>query len=110
MPKLSLTTTAIFAASIVFQVLALGRLPLTRGFTDVVQTAVCVLVFSIGIGLLARIIASGVPLSILIPLSAAAVPLALIIVGIVIYGEPASFAKFALLVLACGTIGVASKL
>jgi small multidrug resistance pump len=110
MLKLSLTTTAIFVASIVFQVLALGRLPMTQGFTNVAQTLVCLLVFSIGIGLLARIIVSGVPLSILIPLSAAAVPLALVIVGMVVYQEPASPARFGLLVLACGIIGVASKL
>ena len=90
MPNLSITTIVSFLASITLQVIALGRLPLTQGFTNLGQTVLVLVVFAGGIGLLARIQASGVPLSILIPMSAAAVPLALIATGFVVYHEPAS--------------------
>jgi small multidrug resistance pump len=109
-PALNLTTTLSFAGSIALQVFALGRLPLTRGFADLPQTLIVLVVFAAGIALLARIQASGVPLSILIPLSAAAVPLALIVTGLVIYHEPASPLKVVLLVATCGIIGIASRL
>lgn len=110
MPNLSLMTIVSFLGSITLQVIALGRLPLTKGFTDIWQTVVVLVIFAGGIGLLARIQASGVPLSILIPLSAASVPLALIATGLLVYHEPASVPKVVMLAGVCALIGIASKL
>jgi small multidrug resistance pump len=110
MPNLSIVTIVSFSASIALQVIALGRLPLTQGFTNLWQTVVVLVIFAGGIGLLARIQASGVPLSILIPMSAAAVPLALIATGLLVYHEPASVPKVIMLAAVCALIGIASKL
>ncbi|MGE3599135.1 MAG: SMR family transporter [Dehalococcoidia bacterium] len=110
MPALSLSVVLTFLASIVLQVAALSMLPQTAGFTKLWPTVACIVPFVAGIALLARIAASGVQLSILIPLSAAAVPLAIVAVGIFAYGEPASLLRVAILVVACVLIGVASSI
>jgi multidrug transporter EmrE-like cation transporter len=109
-PALSFATLITFFASIVMQVAALALLPLTEGFSRLLPTAGCMLAFLIGIGLLARIVASGVQLSILIPLSAAAVPIAIMLVGVLFYDEPSSLPRLATLLVACGLIGFASTL
>lgn len=59
---------------------------------------------------MARLTASGVPLSILIPFTSALVPLAVSTVGVLVYGEPASLLRVVLLLVACLLIGVASSL
>ena len=105
-----LSTAFMFLASIIFQVSALAFLPLTKGYTNVVNSIICSVLFVIGIALLAKIISTGVRMSILIPLSAAAVPIAIVGVSLVFYGEPASALKIVLLLSACGIIGLASTL
>ena len=107
---MSLPVILMFLGSIVFQVFALSLLPITQGFTKVAPTVGCMAAFIGGIGLLARIIVSGVPLSILIPVTAAVVPLGVVVVGVAIYGEPASLMRIVTLISACGLIGVASRL
>ena len=108
--SMSISTALMFLVSIIFQVSALALLPLTKGYSNVVNSIICSVLFVIGIALLARIISTGVRMSILIPLSAAAVPIAIVGVSLVFYGEPASALKIALLLSACGIIGLASTL
>ena len=97
-----------FLVSIALQVMALSLLPITQGFSRPLPTIVLIVSFITGIGLMARIITTGVPLSILIAISAAVVPLAVVVVAVTIYGEPASPLRVALLLVACVLIGVAS--
>ena len=103
-------SAATFALSIIFQVAALSLMPMTRGFTALLPTIGCVALFGVGLGLLARLLQSGVDLGILIPLSSASVPIATMIVSILVFSEPASAPKIGLLVLACALIGVAGAL
>ena len=99
-----------FVASIVFQLFGLILLPLTKGFTEPMPTVGAALGFEVGIGLLARLIHSGINLSVLIPLLAATVPLATIAFGVLVYGESASLLKITMLVSACILIGFASAM
>jgi hypothetical protein len=59
---------------------------------------------------MARLLNSGINLGILLPFMAAVVPLCAIAVGILFYGESASFIKLSLLVSACLVIGFASSI
>jgi multidrug transporter EmrE-like cation transporter len=108
MPPLSPTLIGTFFVSITLQAATLSLLPITQGFSRPLPTIALIVLFVAGIGLLARIIATGVPLSILLPVSAAVVPLAVLAVGVTFYGEPASLLRVALLIVACGLIEVAS--
>jgi small multidrug resistance pump len=65
-----------FTISLAAQLLGTAMLPLTQGLTRPVPTLIGALGFLIGIGLMARLVNSGVNLSVLIPLISAAVPLA----------------------------------
>lgn len=107
MGNIPLSALLIFIGTIVFQLIGLILLPMTKGFTQPLPTLGAAIGFLIGIGLLARLIESGVNLSILIPFLAATIPLAVIVVGILFYGESASLLKVSLLVTACILIGVA---
>ena len=98
MPTLPLTLIGTFFVSITLQVVALSLLPITQGFSRPLPTIASIVSFVAGIGLLARILATGVPLSILLPVSSAVVPLAVLAVGVTFYGEPASLLRVALLV------------
>jgi multidrug transporter EmrE-like cation transporter len=109
MPSLSWTTVVTFLISIAFQVGAILLLPSTRGFTNPLTSVLCVASFGVALWMLARIVNSGVDLGLLIPISAAAVPLATIIAGILIFREPASPMRVLLLLGACGLVGVAGR-
>ena len=110
MSNLLSSVVFMFAVSIVFQVFGIAMLPLTKGLTQPMPTLGLAVGFLVGIGLMARLIHSGVSLSMLIPIMAATVPLASIVLGVVVYGEVASLAKIAMLVTACGLIGFASAM
>ena len=90
-------------------IFALSVLPRTVGFTKVLPTFACVVGFVATAWALSRLVHSGMQLSILIPLAAAIIPLATIVVGIFLYGESASPQKISLLVVACGVIGFAAR-
>ncbi len=64
--------------------------------------------FATGLGIMARLINSGINLNALLPSMAAVVPLYAIAVGIIFYGESASALKISLLIMSCLTIGFAS--
>jgi multidrug transporter EmrE-like cation transporter len=99
-----------FTISVAAQLLGTAMLPLTQGLTRPVPTLAGALGFLIGTGLMARLVNSGVNLSVLVPLVSAAVPLASIAMGVLLFGDTPSVPKLALLLAACGLIGFASKL
>ncbi len=65
-------------------------MPLTRGLTEVVPTIGFGIAFAIGLGIMARLINSGINLTALLPFMAAVVPLCAVAVGIIFHGESAS--------------------
>ena len=101
---------AMLAASVVFQVIGLSLMPLTKGLTELVPSIGCGIAFLAGLGLMARLLNSGINLGILLPFMAAIVPLCAIAVGIMFYGESASLTKRSLLVSACLVVGFASSI
>ena len=106
-------TPSIFAmlfVVIAFQVLGAYLLPLTKGFTEPVPAIISSLAYFIGLPLIARMLQSGVNLSIIMPMIAAIVPLATIAIGVLAYGEAASLARISALVAACLLVGLASAL
>lgn len=98
-----------FIASVLFQVIGLSALPMSKGFTNIGPTLVVIFSFAIGMGLLARVANTGVNLSVLIPWLAAVTPMVMIGVGVLFYGEAASPLKIGLLISACIILGIASK-
>lgn len=84
--------------------LLLGR---TLGFTQVSWSIACIAVYAVSFWALATLIREGGPLSLIMPLLAAVVPLIVSLVAIVAMGESASYLRMGLLVFACVTIGVA---
>ena len=106
---LSFPNVAIFLGSVCFQVCGLLLMPLTKGFTAPLPTIGLIVLFSTGLGLLARLLDSGVELGVLLALGSAVVPLTITILAIFLYGESASFMKISLLVAACALIGLASR-
>ena len=96
------------AASVVFQVIGASLLPMTKGVTEIIPSLGCGIAFAAGLGMMARLINSGINLSVLLPFMAAVVPLCAIGVGIIFYGESASTIKIALLAFSCLIIGFAS--
>jgi multidrug transporter EmrE-like cation transporter len=99
----------LFIVNLVLQAFALVMLPMSQGCTKPVPSIAMVVAMSASMWCLARMIASGVGLGILFPFIAAAVPLASIAVGTLVFGEPASAPKIALLVTACVLICGASR-
>ena len=88
---------------------AIAVLPRTAGFTKLLPTSLCLAGFFVTAWALARLVHSGIQLSILMPLAAAAIPLAAVFVGVFYYGEPASPLKIGILITACLLIGVAAR-
>jgi multidrug transporter EmrE-like cation transporter len=110
MAAMSPLVIAMIVVSIVAQIVGVALLPRTIGLTDPLNTLLCALCYVVGIGLLARIVHAGVELGIVMPILAAAVPLAAMVLGVVLYGESAAPLKIGLLVSACVAIGVAASL
>lgn len=99
-----------FAVSIVFQVIGLSLLPMTKGATALIPSLGCGISFLVGLGMMARLTVSGVNLGVLIPFMAAIVPICVIAVSILVYGGSVSITKISLLVSACLVIGFASSI
>lgn len=99
-----------FAVSVVFQVIGILLMPMTKGLTEIMPTLGSALAFLVGLGAMARIIHSGINLSILAPFMAAIVPICIVTISIFIYGESASLTKISLLLSACFVIGFASNI
>jgi multidrug transporter EmrE-like cation transporter len=100
----------LFVLICIAQIIGGAVLPKTNGFTDPGWTVACLTIYSFSFWLMALMIKLGIPLSSLVPLMSAVIPLSLIGVGVVMFGESASIAKIGMLVTACLLVGVASKM
>ncbi len=109
MGSISLTTMVTFAISMAFQVTGILLLPASKGFSNPLPAAGVVASFGVALWMLARITSSGVNLGLLIPISAACVPLCTMAAGVVFFGEPGNPLRVALLAAACVMIGVAGR-
>jgi quaternary ammonium compound-resistance protein SugE len=104
------TLIGAFLTLVTMQVAGVVILPRTEGFTKPGATVLVLAIFGLSYWLMARLIHSGANLGILIPFMGAAIPLATVVFGIVVYGEGASIARVSLLLFACVSVGVASRL
>jgi multidrug transporter EmrE-like cation transporter len=95
---------------IVTQIVGGIFLPKSEAFRNVPWTAAMLGTYGLSFYLMTVMIHRGTPLSMLLPFMAAVVPLALIGVGVWVYGEPASWSKLGVLTLACCLIGYAGTL
>jgi quaternary ammonium compound-resistance protein SugE len=100
----------LFFASVGFQLLAVMLLPRTQGFTNPLPTVGCAALFVCGIWMVARLYHGGAKLGIVMPLLAAVIPIGIIAIGVLMYGERASFFKILVLLAACGLVGAAAKM
>ncbi len=100
----------LFAMICLTQIAGGAILPKTNGFTDPAWVAACLAVYTLSFWLMAAMIKLGMPLSSLVPLMSAIIPLCLIAVGVFVFGEQASLPKIGLLMAACGLIGVAARI
>lgn len=107
-PTMTVSSVALFFFLIVSQIVATSLLPRTAGFTNISWTIACLSVYAISFWSLSHIIYKGMPLSLVVPICAAVVPLASIAIAVVFYKEAASLLKIAMLCSACGLIGLAS--
>jgi multidrug transporter EmrE-like cation transporter len=105
---MSAINMAFFAVAVFAQVIAVGLLPRTQGFTQPVWTVLCCVLFVIGVGALARLSYRGIELGILVPIMSVFIPLATILIGIIFYGESTSPVKLSLLGVSCVLIGIAA--
>jgi quaternary ammonium compound-resistance protein SugE len=92
----------------VTQVAGATMLVKTTGFRDPAWTAACLATYAFSLFLLAETIRQGMALSLIMPILAALVPLATIVLALVLFGEQASWLRLGLLSFACVLIGVAA--
>jgi quaternary ammonium compound-resistance protein SugE len=110
MESISLSVILMFVISIIIQIVGQALWPKTEGFTKLFPTLISCALQVVGLVLFARVLVSGVQLSMLVPFAGATFPLVLIFIGIFIYKEKASILKIATLFAACILIGVANFL
>jgi len=101
---------AMFIGSVVFQLIGLWLIPMTKGLTQPLYTLLWAAAMLIGVGFIARLVNSGANMSSVLPLMAAIIPLCTIAMGVFFYGESASAMKIGLLCGSCLLVGVASSL
>ena len=107
--QLPFVNIVLFMFLIATQILAISLLPRTAGFTNLYWTVACLGVYALSLWNLSYIIHTSMPLSVMVPILSAVLPLATIAVGLIFYKEPASVLRVVLLCMACGLIGVASS-
>jgi quaternary ammonium compound-resistance protein SugE len=105
-----LNVALLFFLSLGSQVIAVSVLPKTDGFTAPLWTITCLIPYLVAMWLIAVMIRQGTALSVVMPLFAAAVPLAAIAVDYCVYGKGFSVTKLGLLVGSCCAIGVAGSM
>jgi multidrug transporter EmrE-like cation transporter len=110
MTGISPLAVAMFGASIALQLVMIATLPSSHGYTKPLPTAVIIVCMNVAVYLFALLVARGVQLSILFPISSAMIPLGAIALGVWAHGEPAPWPKIILLVLASVMVGIASGL
>jgi len=94
---------------VITQVIGVSMLVKTVGFRDPMWTAACLATYTVSLFILADTLRQGIALSLMMPILAALVPLASIIIAITVFREQVSLAKLGLLALSCVLIGVAAR-
>ena len=110
MTGLTPQTIGLFAFVAITQIIAVGTLQRTEGFTNLHWTATCLGIYAVSYWGLAAMLRSGAPLGVLIPVLSAVIPLCAIGIAVVFQGETLSLAKISTLGCACLLVGVASTL
>lgn len=105
---MTLRAAVLFAVVVAGQIGGSTLLGFTSAFTRPGWSIACALAYAVSLYSLAVLIKEGAPLSLLMPLLAAVVPLGTIVMALTILGEPASWTRVALLCLSCLVIGAAS--
>ena len=109
MPEtLPLRTILMVALVTLTQIAGVTMLVKTTGFRDPLWTAACLATYVVSLFLLAETLRQGMALSLVMPILAAAVPLASIIIAVIVFREQASWMQLGLLSLACVLIGVSA--
>lgn len=106
--QLTIRAVIMVALVTVTQVAGATMLVKTMGFRDPAWTAACLAVYVLSFYLLAEVIRQGLALSLVMPILAALVPLATIIIAITVLGEPASWLRVGVLCSACALIGISA--
>ncbi len=99
---------ALVLFSAIAQAVGVCLLPLTKGLTNLWPTVATVVCFFVGLAVMSRLIYFGVNLSALVPLVATIVPLSSVLIGVLMFGDAASWPRISMLVTACVIIGAAS--
>jgi len=103
------TTLLLFASATLFQLAGATLLPLTKGMTSPGPTMAVAICYAIGVTCMARLIISGVNLSLLIPIITVTIIVCSVGIGMAFYGDSASPAKLAMLLASAALIGLASR-
>ncbi|MDR7154033.1 multidrug transporter EmrE-like cation transporter [Sphingobium xenophagum] len=109
MGELTGATLGLFLAATLFQLLGASLLPITRGMTMIWPSAAVFVCYAVGLICMARLVVSGVNLSLLIPIITLAIIVGSVIVGISVYGDSPSLTKLAWLGGAIFCMGVSFR-
>lgn len=109
MAQIPLGAVGLFIVVLVSQLIGVGLLPKTNGYTHPGYSIAQLTLFAISFAAMARLLKSGAQLGILIPLLSTAMPLASVMIGIAFYHESASWPRVAMLVAAVVLVGFASR-
>ncbi len=93
---------------VITQVIGSTMLVKTVGFREPAWTAACLATYAVSFFILAETIRQGMALSLIMPILAALVPLATIIVAVTVLHEQASWLRLGMLSGACLLIGAAA--
>lgn len=88
-------TLALFIAATLFQLAGASILPATRGMTAPLPSFAVFACYAIGLVCMARLVVSGVNLSLLIPIITLAIIVGSVVIGITVYGDSPSPMKLA---------------
>lgn len=108
MGSISGSSILLFLGTTIFQLLGASLVPATHGMTKPLPIVGVALSYAVGVTLMARLINSGVSLSLVIPLITLAITFGAIAVGVTVYGEGASVIKLLLLGFSTILIGIAT--
>ncbi len=106
---LTLRTVLLVVFVTLTQVAGSALLVKTDGFRALGWTGLCLGIYVASFYAMAVMFREGMPLGLLLPLLAAVVPLMAIAVGVMLFGETASWTRLGLLFASCILVGVAAK-
>lgn len=107
---LSPTVIGLFLIAAFAQMLGLALMPATQGLTSPWPTVGMFACNVFGLSILARLVQSGAPIGVLVPMLAASVPLMTIAVSGLVYHDPMPPVRIGLLIAACLLVGIAARL